>query len=372
MSSGVFLIKKDGFLVEMQQADYDSEEGLQLLLAQYPNLLAGNLINESNPRKWLLVTREFGVPDKDDSNSRWSIDHLFLDQDGIPTLVEVKRSSDTRIRREVVGQMLEYAANAVQYWDINRLKASYEVRCSEQELEPQETLINELELDGDYDEYWETVKTNLQIGKIRLLFIADEIPLELKQIIEFLNEKMNDVEVLALEIKQYIGQEQKTLIPRIYGQSSKTRLKTGSHKREFWESIFTPIKEGYLLDRRAKISSPSHHWMQLKVGHSKVHFEWLACGRKGNRSMEVALHFEYKIKDDNIFYVNKLRKYEKEFSDLVGEQVYFGETGNKSAKISLSRDFSEPIDEATINWTIDRMKIMYDYFKPKLDELKLK
>ena len=28
-----------------------------------------------------------------------------------PTLVEVKRSSDTRIRREVVGQMLDYAAN---------------------------------------------------------------------------------------------------------------------------------------------------------------------------------------------------------------------------------------------------------------------
>ena len=31
----------------------------------------------------------------------------------MPTLVEVKRSSDTRIRREVVGQMLHYAANAV-------------------------------------------------------------------------------------------------------------------------------------------------------------------------------------------------------------------------------------------------------------------
>ena len=43
---------------------------------------------------------------------RWLVDRLFLDQDGVPTLVEVKRSSDTRIRREVVGQLLEYAANA--------------------------------------------------------------------------------------------------------------------------------------------------------------------------------------------------------------------------------------------------------------------
>lgn len=35
----------------------------------------------------------------------WSLDHLFLDQDGVPTLAEVKSASDTRLRREVVGQM---------------------------------------------------------------------------------------------------------------------------------------------------------------------------------------------------------------------------------------------------------------------------
>jgi len=28
--------------------------------------------------------------------------YLFVDQDGIPTLVEVRRQSDTRLRREVV------------------------------------------------------------------------------------------------------------------------------------------------------------------------------------------------------------------------------------------------------------------------------
>lgn len=87
----------------MQQSDYDTEDMLQNLLAQYPNLMAGNLIDDVNPRKWLLISREYGMPDKEDSYDRWSLDHLFLDQDGIPTLVEVKRSNDTRIRREVVG-----------------------------------------------------------------------------------------------------------------------------------------------------------------------------------------------------------------------------------------------------------------------------
>ena len=49
MSSGVFVIQKDGSLVEMNQQVYDSEEVLQKLLAEYPNLLAGNLIDEENP-----------------------------------------------------------------------------------------------------------------------------------------------------------------------------------------------------------------------------------------------------------------------------------------------------------------------------------
>jgi len=40
-----------------------------------------------------------------------SLDHLFLDEAGVPTLVEVKRSSDTRARREMVAQMLDYFNN---------------------------------------------------------------------------------------------------------------------------------------------------------------------------------------------------------------------------------------------------------------------
>jgi hypothetical protein len=81
-------------------------------------LLAGNQIDIEKPRKWLLVSREAALPSEENGSDRWSVDHLFLDQDAVPTLVEVKRSSDTRIRREVVGQMLDYAANAVVYWPV--------------------------------------------------------------------------------------------------------------------------------------------------------------------------------------------------------------------------------------------------------------
>ena len=46
MSGGVFLIQKDGQLVEMSEESYGSEADFQELLAKYPNVLAGNQIND--------------------------------------------------------------------------------------------------------------------------------------------------------------------------------------------------------------------------------------------------------------------------------------------------------------------------------------
>ncbi|MEV0907300.1 hypothetical protein [Streptomyces hokutonensis] len=78
----------------------------------------------------VLVAREMGVPTSTDSAPAYWLDHLFVDADGVPTLVEVKRATDTRIRREVVGQMLDYAANAARYWPAALLRRSFEDTCA--------------------------------------------------------------------------------------------------------------------------------------------------------------------------------------------------------------------------------------------------
>jgi hypothetical protein len=222
MADDIFIIQDNGTLIEMNQHDYDSEGLLQGLLAKYPKLLAGGQINSESPRHWLLVKREMGIAADEDKGGRWSVDHLFLDQDAIPTLVEVKRSTDTRIRREVVGQMLDYAANAVVYWPVEQLRAEFEKNCSDPQGE-----LDKL-LDGsDPEDFWKKVKTNLQAGKIRLLFVADVIPPELRRIVEFLNKQMDPAEVLAVEIRQYIGQGMKTLVPRVIGQTAEAEGKKG-------------------------------------------------------------------------------------------------------------------------------------------------
>jgi hypothetical protein len=90
----------------------NEDKELQRLLENNLDLLPGEQINPEEKLRWLLIKREMPVTNPASGEIWWSIDFFLVDQFGIPTLVECKRRNDTRSRREVVGQMLEYAANA--------------------------------------------------------------------------------------------------------------------------------------------------------------------------------------------------------------------------------------------------------------------
>ena len=198
----IFLVAKDRTnLIPMREEIYLQEATLQELLARYPDLIPGDQITPDSARRWLLVTREMGVPDESDASDRWSLDHLFLDQDGVPTFVECKRAVDTRIRREVMAQMLDYAANGIEYWNIQRLRQEAAETAQSQGYDLDERVAT---LIGDGDEtgvetFWSQVEENLKQGRVRLVFVADSIPRELRRLVEFLNDKMTDVEVLAVQ-----------------------------------------------------------------------------------------------------------------------------------------------------------------------------
>lgn len=229
----IYLRDRQGELVPMTAEPYQSEETLQALIAAHPELLAGD---ETTAERWLLVSREVATPGDESLAGRWSLDHLFVDTSGIPTLVEVKRSSDTRIRREVVGQLLDYAANAVVYWPQGSLAERFEQRCeAEVGREAEEVLADFLGDDQDSDAFWGTVEANLRAGRLRLVFLADVIPRELQRVVEFLNEQMNRTEVLAVEIRQYVSEEgHQTLVPRTLGRTAAAEAAKRSKATRPW------------------------------------------------------------------------------------------------------------------------------------------
>ena len=232
MADGIFLKSEQGAFLSLKEAPYPTENALQELIAQHPAILAGGQADGETAPRWLLISREMGVPCEEDGGSQWFLDHLFLDSNGIPTFVEVKRSTDTRIRREVVGQMLDYAANAAAYWNPSDIRRLYE--------KSGRTLEEELGLDPvETEAFWETVGVNLRCGKLRLLFAADAIPRSLLRIIEFLNGQMVNTEILGLEIKQYLSDDGRQLfVSRIVGQTTQAMDVKRPEKREWDHDSF--------------------------------------------------------------------------------------------------------------------------------------
>ncbi len=229
----------------MAEEPFALEDTLQKLVADHPKLLSGEQINPNDPRRWLLIQREQGIPDTEGGNYRWAVDHLLIDQDAMPTLVETKRSNNTEIRRTIVGQMLDYAAFARRTLKVEDIRRAFEEAENDAGRNPNDALFELLqsESEPDVDDFWQRVETNLRAARMRLLFVADGIPDELAHVVEFLNEQMPGIEVLAVEIKQFLGETGKTLVPRVIGRTAAipSKASTGSRKRVSRDEFFAQM-----------------------------------------------------------------------------------------------------------------------------------
>jgi hypothetical protein len=87
----------DGKPVRFDRKPYGQENQLQNLLPNLPELLADGppALNGSERIKWLRIKDEF--PLSDGNGLSLSVDRLFLDNQGIPTLVEDNRSAMERV-----------------------------------------------------------------------------------------------------------------------------------------------------------------------------------------------------------------------------------------------------------------------------------
>jgi hypothetical protein len=228
---GMFVVTEDGRVLPLQERAYESEAELQDLIADNPELIPGELVDEIDPRRWLLVRREAGIAFEGVGGDRWAVDHLLLDQDGISTLVEVKRATDTRARREVVAQMLDYASS-LSLNPPGGVRATFEESCRSRNEVPDELLAKRLltsSADPDIEAFWSQVDTNLQAGRLRLIFLADRLSPEVRRIIEFLNLQFQSAEVIGIELRQWQTAEGlRALVPTVLGGSARSEAKSGA------------------------------------------------------------------------------------------------------------------------------------------------
>jgi hypothetical protein len=192
----------------------------------------------------MLIKREMPVPDAASGASRWSVDFFFVDQSAMPTFVECKRFNDTRSRREVVGQVLEYAANGPYLWnkDIIRKHAEASAKKRGRTLEQALRTLVEPEGTDSPEEFFNRVEENLKKSQIRIVFFLEEAPNELKCLVEFLNEQMLSSEILLVEARQYKYMQTgiKVIVPTLFGFTEQARrvkqtVTVSSRKTQKWD-----------------------------------------------------------------------------------------------------------------------------------------
>lgn len=253
--ANVYIIHEDGSTAAMSRIHcQDEERELQLTLEKNPDLLPGDQIDPEDPRRWLLVKHEMPVPDPNTGSDRWSVDFFFVDQDAIPTFVECKRFTDTRSRREVVGQMLEYAANGHYYWTRETIRNFAEAAAKQKGITLEEALrLLHPANDESADDFFERVQQNLREGQLRIIFFLEESPVELRSIVDFLNKQMERSEVLLVEARQFSLNGTQVVVPTLFGYSEEAvRVKrsvtvTTATPRRKWDKV------SFFADARAKL-----------------------------------------------------------------------------------------------------------------------
>lgn len=278
-------VRRDGEMVPLEQEGHHTEDAFQRELADNPALLASAIDADGD---WILIARELRIQVADvDGVGYWRLDHLFIDSQGVPTLVEVKQSGDPRARREVVAQMLDYAASFATDWDARRLRQLWLDRLAEEgeDCDEHEVLTTSPRFETA-EEFWDEVQTRIDAGRIRLLFVADRLSGPLVRIIEYLNEQLRDVEVLGVEVVRHVGGEPRLVAfqPVVRGRTmASQRSKSSSERRTQGEF------EAVLLEHHGQAALES---VQALVARAEALEAFVSIGR-GERSPRLFLNFPH-------------------------------------------------------------------------------
>lgn len=173
---------------------YGDEAELQALLAGHPQLIPG-------VSPGAKTCREF-------QSEVGPADIIVVELSGAITLVECKLAKNPEIRREIVGQLFDYAGRL---WQMSADQFDERWRSR--------TRSSLFSGEGFEDpEFQETVNANLADGRFRLVLAVDEINLALKRMVEYVNAITSaETSVIAVEYIRYRHGDVEVLTPRTYG-----------------------------------------------------------------------------------------------------------------------------------------------------------
>lgn len=214
LDDSILLRSADGSWSEPTLTGYENEASLQQLIAEHPSLIPGVSARA-------VASREF-------SSGVGPADVVILDESGDLTLIECKLTTNPQIRREIVGQVLDYASRL---WgtSVDQFETAWR-RASRSDVSPLAGF------DDDGSDTRERLAVNLELGRMRLVLAVDKVNDDLKRIVEYLNLITRDeVSVFVMEFVRAQRDDVEVLIPTAYGaELAAVKARRERVEREPW------------------------------------------------------------------------------------------------------------------------------------------
>jgi hypothetical protein len=191
------LIRSDGGAWrEPSEHGYENEATLQEILYQHPALVPG--------------IKGAAVACKEFQSGIGPADVVVLNEEGVITLVECKLASNPQVRREITGQVLDYASRMWRM-PVDEFERLW-IKASTDKISPFTAL-------GDEEGRLRAiVEENLDAGRFNLVLAVDRLSDDLRRIVEFLNEvTVASTGVIAVEYQHLREGDVEMLIPSSYG-----------------------------------------------------------------------------------------------------------------------------------------------------------
>ena len=233
--SKLFIVEGNQTKVLDQKA-FDNETLLQDVVERFPEVIA---------LEDLGVTEPFIVIGREVATKAGYIDVLCIDGDGVLTVIETKLARNSQIRREVVGQVLEYVAQLSKWrahdvvQSANQYFASTGVKVGERTATLMDLLVTEQEAVsgtlpmGLYDK----IENNLRKGIVKLVIASDSIPETLKDTVTFIN-SFSNFDIYVLQIQSYQKDQLQIYAPTVFGFTHKPAGGVTSDKIQWDEESF--------------------------------------------------------------------------------------------------------------------------------------
>lgn len=211
------LVRRDGEIWrEPENSGYTDEAHLQNILLAHPWLIPG-----VSRAAQVCIELQSGVGPSD---------VVAVDLVNGLTLVECKLASNREIRREIIGQVLDYASR---FW-----------RMSVQDFDARwisRTGHSLFAHEGDSTELWSRLERSLSSGEFRIILAVDEINDDLRRIVEYLNHVTEpSVAVIAVVYARSQDGNIEILSRQIFGEElARAKFQQAREVRERWtESQF--------------------------------------------------------------------------------------------------------------------------------------